>query len=298
MYRPNDRPYALHRNASRGHSAVRRIHLVGRRAIAMGNARSSTCPSASTAVSRDFRCGARTSAAFTERPSTLVSCWCDGSSSARSVRSSVRTVATGTCTRRGVGTVATADRTKRRTSRPIRPSCTTRQVEPICRKYLELRYRAACRTCTRLCATRRKRGCRSCARCGCIIRRPDGRRARRRVSVGSRHACCTGVREGRDDSARLLAERRVVRLLDERGVAGGREIERRSRSRDTSFICARRRRHSDGAGEADVPTSRVRGARWSSWLSGCGRHVDVVRRRRPVVRLSEGRVDARRHDVA
>ena len=57
-------------------------------------------------------------------------------------------------------------------------------------------------------------------------RRPAGRRARRSISVGTRHPGLAGRRKGRDVPPAVSAARRLVRLLDEERIGGGREIDR------------------------------------------------------------------------
>ena len=108
---------------------------------------------------------------------------------------------------RGAGTAATADRSSRATSACRPDELHNAQVEPICRKYLELRYRLMPYLYTAV---------RECHETGLPIMRAlwlhypddsDRGRARRRVSLGPRHAGRAGRREGRDDAARSICRK-------------------------------------------------------------------------------------------
>ena len=120
--RPNERPFALHRNGAAGMQRYGAFHLVGRRAVAMGDAEDARADRDQHRPVRHSVSGAPTSAASFRRPSTPASCTCAGSSSARSVRRSARTDATGTSSCRGAGTAATADRRKPTRSSPLQRS--------------------------------------------------------------------------------------------------------------------------------------------------------------------------------
>ena len=113
-------------------------------------------------------------------------------------RASARTDATGISSCRGAGTAATAVRSRPPTSTSPPEELKNARVEPICRKYLELRYQLMPYLHTAI---------RECHDTGLPIMRAlwlhhpddrDGGRARRRVPVGPRHP----GRAGRADRAR------------------------------------------------------------------------------------------------
>ena len=134
------------------------------------------------------------------------------------------------------------------------------QVEPIVKKYLELRYRLLPYTYTIA---------RECCDTGLPMMRAlwlhhhddrAGGRARRSVPVGPRHPGVAGRREGRDVAASLSAARRVVRFLDRAGHRRRPRDRSRGRSRDDAAARARRRDHSDGTGQAVHRRARRRAA--------------------------------------
>ena len=107
-------------------------------------------------------------------------------------------------------------------------------VEPICRKYLELRYRmlpylySAVRECTQTGMPMMR---------ALWLHYPDDsdrRRARRRISLGPRHPGRAGGREGRDRAQGLSAARRLVRFLDQREAT---MAAARSRAKSISKPC-------------------------------------------------------------
>ena len=127
LYRPNERPFALRRNASAGVQRYggflwsgdvdSRWETLKTHVPVAINTSLSGLPYWSTDIS-GFIPTAGCSREYSVR--ALVP-----RSSGRSVRSSVRMDGTGTCDCRGDGTVATVDRSRRGASAPIRPSCTT-----------------------------------------------------------------------------------------------------------------------------------------------------------------------------
>ncbi len=86
LFRPNERPFALHRNASAGIQRYGGFIWSGDVQIAVGDAEDARRRRASTPDCPVCPTGARTSAASIRRPSTPASCTCAGSSSARSIR--------------------------------------------------------------------------------------------------------------------------------------------------------------------------------------------------------------------
>ena len=144
--RPNERPFALHRNGSRRHAALRRVPLVGRRLLDVGDAEDARARRRQHGLCAAFRSGAPTSAASCRRRSSPASSTSAGSSSARSVRSSDRTAGRGSCGCHGDGTPATSSPTRFSNytggaANPDPSELHNAAVEPICRKFLELRYR-------------------------------------------------------------------------------------------------------------------------------------------------------------
>ena len=117
-------------------------------------------------------------------------------------------------------------------------------IEPVAKKYSELRYQLMPYTYT-LAWEARDVG--TAADAGDVAALP-GRRARARaresVHVGARPARGAGVHEGRDVSRGVPAEGRVVRLVDE--CEGLRRTDRHAsgRSRDHADLRSRRRHHS------------------------------------------------------
>jgi len=190
-----------------------------------------------------------------------------------------------------------AGRSSRETSASRRNELKNAKVEPICRKYLDLRYRlmpylyTAVREChdtgmpimRALLATR--------------ARRAGGGGPRRRIHVGPGHARRTRRREERDLAARLSAARKLVRFWTNEKLDGGREIDRPV-DLETTPIFVRAgsvlpmgpvKQYADEPSDAPLGTHR---------LSRRKRIVVRVRRRRPHVRLSTGRVDADRDELA
>ena len=68
--RPNERPYALHRNGVRGHAALRVVPLVGRRQLAVGDAAEPRPDRSQHGAHAAFPIGAPTSAASFPPPNT------------------------------------------------------------------------------------------------------------------------------------------------------------------------------------------------------------------------------------
>ena len=161
---------------------------------------------------------------------------CAGSSSARSVRCSARTAATGICACRGAGTAASSGRTRpRRTS--TAPASRTGAAQRAGRADLPEVSRAA------LSADAvpvhggarapRDRPADHARAVAALSRRSRRGRARRRVSCGA--ATCWSRRSSRRARRRaaLPAARRLVRLLDER------DARRRTRDRSRRSIWRR-----------------------------------------------------------
>ena len=136
------------------------------------------------------------------------------------------------------------------------------RVEPICRKYLELRYRMLpyLYSAVHECATTGMPIMR--ASVAALSRRSEGGRVRRRVFVGQEHSGCSSGREGSNDSPGLSSALDLVRFLD------GRTARRRARNqpacgpRNDPALCARGIDPAAGSGEAVYG----RESRWSHFL--------------------------------
>ena len=110
------------------------------------------------------------------------------------------------------------------------------RVEPICREVSRAALPADAVPLLRRARMRRDGHADHARAVAALSGRRDGRRARRSVPLGPRHPRRAGRREGRDVADALSAARRVVRLLDERASwkaaarSPGRSIWRRCRS--------------------------------------------------------------------
>ena len=133
-------PQRLRRDA-----ALRGVPLVGRRLLDLGDARGPMSRSRSTPHSRAFPTGAPTPAALFPPRTSRASSTCAGFSSAHSARSFARTDGPGSCGCPGDGIPASSGPNEIRTygdaANPGPAELHNAAVEPICRKYLELRYR-------------------------------------------------------------------------------------------------------------------------------------------------------------
>ena len=124
------------------------------------------------------------------------------------------------------------------------------QVEPIVKKYLELRYRLLPYIYTRRARVLRHRPADDARAVAALSGRSAGGRARRSVSVGPRHPRRAGRREGRDVAAALSAAGAWFDFWTEERVEGGREIDRAVDLGDDAAVRARRRDHPAGPGQA------------------------------------------------
>ena len=227
LYRPNERPFALHRNASAGvqrfggfiwsgdiQSRWETLKTHVPVAINTGLSGLAVLGHGHRRILSDGRLHRRT-----VRPLVPVRRVLSALPLARAQLASAPAVGLGRRRRRP------AARVNNYTADPAEMHNT--QVEPICRKYLELRYRLMPYLYTAV---------RECTRHGLPIMRalwlhdPDGRggrRARRSVPVGRGHARRAGRREGRDDRASSIcrADTGIDFWTNER-VDGGREIDR------------------------------------------------------------------------
>ena len=229
---PNERPFALHRN---GHAGMQRYG-----AFLWSGDVFSTWETLKTHVPVAINTGLQRHSVLGHRHRRLRAD--DGadrravrplvSVRARSVRCSARTAAPGICACRGAGTPAAWSRTRSSATtggaaNPDASELHNAAVEPICRKYLELRYRLMPYLYTAV---------REAHDTGLPIMRalwlhyPDDRgrgRARRSVPVGPRHPRRAGRREGRDVAQRLPARRAAGTTSGrKRRHDGGREIAR------------------------------------------------------------------------
>ena len=211
------------------HSALRRLHLVGRRAVALGNAQDARAGRRSTRVCpglplwgtdiggfySDGRIHGRAARALVPVRGVL-----SALPLARTQLASALAVGLGRRRRRAAGDGAT--------SRADPAELHNAQVEPICRKYLELRYRLMPYLVHGAARERTRRACRSCARSGCThAERRGRRRARRRIPLGL--ATCSSRRSSRRARRRAESICRAGRGSTsgpKSAVEGGREIER------------------------------------------------------------------------
>ena len=105
-------------------------------------------------------------------------------------------------------------------------SCTTPQVEPICRKYLELRYRMLpyLYSAVRECATTGHAG--DARALAALSRRSEGGGLRRPVSLGKESAGRAGGGDGRTSRQVYLPHGDWYDFWTGERMAGGREISR------------------------------------------------------------------------
>jgi len=169
------------------------------------------------------------------------------------------------------------------------------KVEPICRKYLDLRYRS-CRISTPPSASVTTPACRLCARSG--YTRPTSRRRgpRRRIHVGPGHARRTRRRKSATSRHVYLPRGSWFDFLDQRELDGGREIDRPV-DLETTPIFVRAGSVLRWTGEAVRRRAQRRGRSNSSSIPAQTDRRPCTRRR-PHVRLSTGRVDADRDELA
>ena len=294
LWRPNERPFALHRNGYAGHAALRRVPLVGRRALDVGDAEDARAGRRSTPGSAAFRSGAPTSAASCRRRSTRASCTCAGSSS-RAFCPLFRSHGRNWHLRLpwGWNTGELRPDGDGELSRRADPESELHnaQVEPICRKYLELRYRLMPYLYTAVRETRETGHADHARAVAALSRRSDGRRARRSVSVGPRHPGRAGRREGRDVAQGLSAAAAP-------GSTSGRTSASTAAARSIAPVDLATMPLYVRAG-AIIPMGPVKqytaepvdGPLTRHRVSRRRRRVRAVRRRRPVVRVPARRVD-------
>ena len=156
VWRPNERPFALHRNGYAGMQRYGAFLWSGDVLYDVGDAANARAGRHQHRACREFPSGARTSAALSRPRSTRASCTYAGSNSARSARSSARTAETGTCGCRGDGTPASLDRwsfaaTPMVPRIPTRASCTIRRSNPFAASTSSFGIEC-CRTSIRPCA--------------------------------------------------------------------------------------------------------------------------------------------------
>ena len=131
----------------RRHAALRRVPLVGRRRTRRGRRSKTHVPVAiNTALTRHSLLGHRHRRLRPDQGVHRRALRALVPVRARSARCSARTAAPGSCACRGAGTPASSGPTRSAAPRPARPipipsELHNAAVEPICRKYLELRYR-------------------------------------------------------------------------------------------------------------------------------------------------------------
>ena len=99
-------------------------------------------------------------------------------------------------------------------------------IEPVAKKYSELRYQLMPYTYTLAWEARETRPAADARDVAALSRRRARARPRQPVHVGTGPARRAGLHEGRDVSGGLSAEGRVVRLVDEREDAGGQTVTR------------------------------------------------------------------------
>ena len=127
-------------------------------------------------------------------------------------------------------------------------------------------------------------------------RRPSGGPPRRSVPVGARHPGLAGGGEGRHVTAPLSAPRRLVRLLDRGAARWG--PRRRASRRPRDDAAARAGGRDPAAWPGPAVRRRARGGSADRRrLSGRGRRILALRGRRQDLRVSEGRVDGHRDGV-
>ena len=133
----------------------------------------------------------------------------------------------------------------RRVALPDRSELHNPDVEPICRKYLELRYRLLPYTYSAVREALRHRPAGDAGAVAALSVGRRGGRVRRRLSVGTRHSGCAGDREGRDAAHALSAGRATWwDFWSGERVTGGRAGHARGRSRDAAALRARAARSS------------------------------------------------------
>ena len=230
------------------HAALRRVPLVGRRLLDVGDAEDARAGRRSTPACPVFRSGAPTSAASSRRRNTPASCTCAGSSSARSVRCSARTAAPGICGCRGAGTPARSGRSEVRgytggAASPIRQRAAQRRGRadrqevpraalPPAAVHLHGRARVL-----------RDRPADD-ARAVAALSRRSARRSRAAISSSgdATSSCRRSSRRARRSRRLYLPRGAWFDFWTEERVDGGREIDRAGRSRDDAAVRARRRR--------------------------------------------------------
>ena len=175
---------------------------------------------------------------------------------------SARTAATGTCGCRGAGTPASSARwscaaTPAAPRTPTRASCTIAQVEPICQEVPRAALSAAAVHSTRPRASARDTGLPMMR--ALWLHHPDDASAVARGDQflwGRDLLVAPVVEKGATIAPTLSAARHVVRLLD-RGAGRGRPRDRATRrSRDDAALRARRDRASARSDQAIQSTSR------------------------------------------
>ena len=239
----------------RRHGALRRVPLVGRRLLDVGDARRRTCRSRSTPRSRAFRYWGTDIGGFVPTPEytgELHVRWFQFGAFNPLFRAHGRTWQLRLPWGWNRGTVGISEVAGYGggAGDPAAEHLNDARVEPICRKYLELRYRLMPYLYSAV---------RECAETGMPIIRalwlhyPDDPAAvatRRSVPLGPRHPRRARRRERRDVAQGLSAARRLVRLLDERARRRRPRDRSRGRSRDDAALRARRRDRADGPGAA------------------------------------------------
>ena len=248
QWRPNERPFALHRN---GYAGMQRYGAF----IWSGDVQSrwetleTHVPIAVNTGLSGIRTGAPTSAGSSRPPEFTGELHVRWFQFGAFCPFSARTAGTGTCSCRGAGTAATAVRRRPTASRPSPRSCNNPHVEPILKKYLELRYRLMPYLYTAVREMRRHGTADHPRAVAASSRRSRRRRPRRRVLWGRDMLVAPVVEKG--------ATARRLYLPTGRGTTSGRTSSSRAAARSTpgrpgddAAVRARRRDRPDGPREA------------------------------------------------